>query len=105
MKDEEKIDLQNHRPFKYDAFISYRHCEPDQSIALRLHELIERFRVPKSLLREGESKAFRLFRDREELTTKELSDSIEEALRSSEYLIVICSKRTPLSPCCEPDQG
>ncbi len=41
-----------------------------------------------------------MFRDREELTTKDLSESLDEALRESEYLIIVCSKRTPLSPWC-----
>ena len=43
---------------------------------------------------------FRVFRDREELSAAQLSQSIEEALKSSRKLIVICSKRTPLSPWC-----
>ena len=42
----------------------------------------------------------RVFRDREELTTKDLSESLDEALRESEYLIIVCSKRTPDSPWC-----
>ena len=37
---------------EYDAFISYRHVEPDQSEARWLHGALETFRVPKSLARE-----------------------------------------------------
>ena len=36
--------------FKYDAFISYRHVEPDVSVAGSLHKLIETYKVPKSFL-------------------------------------------------------
>ena len=35
------------REYKYDAFISYRHVEPDQSIAKELHRMIESFKPPK----------------------------------------------------------
>ena len=28
------------KSYKYDAFISYRHVEPDQSIAKQVHQLI-----------------------------------------------------------------
>ncbi len=86
--------------YKYQAFISYRHIEPDQTIAAKLHQAIETFPVPKSFYIDGAKPNFRVFRDREELTTRELSDSIEDALRTSRYLIVLCSKRTPLSPWC-----
>lgn len=77
---------------KYDAFISYRHVEPDMTIAKRLHMEIEKFKPPKGLYEKG--KTFRVFRDREELSTRDLSDSIQEALESAGHLIVICSKRT-----------
>lgn len=42
----------------------------------------------------------RVFRDREELTTRDLSASIEEALSASKFLIVICTKQLPLSAWC-----
>ena len=31
------------KPYKYDAFISYRHVEPDMTIAARLHTMLETF--------------------------------------------------------------
>jgi len=34
---------------RYDAFISYRHGEPDSEIAARLHEKLESFRLPKTV--------------------------------------------------------
>ena len=86
--------------YKYVAFISYRHTKPDFEIATKIHQMIESFKVPKELDPEGKYKELRVFRDREELTTKDLSESLDEALRKSEYLIIVCSKRTPLSPWC-----
>lgn len=89
------------KSYKYDAFISYRHVEPDQSIAKQVHQLIETFKAPKEFYQNGKRPVFRVFRDREELAARDLSASIEEALATSRYLIVICSKRTPLSEWCQ----
>ena len=105
---ENKDILQNknsERKYKYDAFISYRHTEPDFTIAKNLHSMIDKFKVPKHLSENSSDKAkeFRVFRDREELSTKDLSTMIQEALKESENLIVICSKRTPLSPWCRKE--
>ena len=86
--------------YKYKAFISYRHIQPDASIAQAVHTMVETFKVPKELQIDGKQSPFRVFRDREELTTSSLDDSIDEALKSSEYLIVICSKRLPQSSWC-----
>lgn len=86
--------------YKFEAFISYRHLEPDATIAQEIHKMIETFKVPKEFYIDGQRPTFRVFRDREELTAKDLSDSIEDALKNSKYLIVICSKRTPLSEWC-----
>ena len=86
--------------YKYKAFISYRHIQPDASIAQAVHTMVETFKVPKELQIDGKQLPFRVFRDREELTTSSLDDSIDEALKSSEYLIVICSKRLPQSSWC-----
>jgi hypothetical protein len=88
------------KPYKYDAFISYRHVEPDMTIAARLHTMLETFTLPKNLRAESNNQRFRVFRDREELSAADLSDSIQEALRSSGNLIVICTRQTPLSPWC-----
>jgi len=89
------------KSYKYDAFISYRHVEPDQSIAKQVHQMIETFKAPKEFYQNGKRPVFRVFRDREELAARDLSASIEEALATSRYLIVICSKRTPLSEWCQ----
>lgn len=90
----------NEIKYKYDAFISYRHTEPDQTIAREIHKMIETFKAPKEFEVDGKKPSFRVFRDREELAAKDLGSSIEDALRNSHYFIVICSKRTPLSKWC-----
>ena len=48
------------REYKYDAFISYRHVEPDQSIAKELHRMIESFKPPKELYKTGKSWPLRI---------------------------------------------
>ena len=96
-------DEYNETNYKYDAFISYRHVEPDQSIAKQIHQMIETFNPPKEFHKNGKKTIFRVFRDREELAARDLSASIKEALATSRYLIVICSKRTPLSEWCQKE--
>lgn len=105
-----EIENTTKKRYKYDAFISYRHVEPDLTIAEILHDMIEKFNIPKHLRtvsNDGslidDKHVFRVFRDREELSTKDLSTMIEEAIANSENLIVICSKRTSLSPWCRKE--
>lgn len=84
---------------RFDAFISYRHTEPDKTIAEKLHKMLETYRVPGPVVKKiGKKKIGRVFRDREELpTSSNLAENIEQALQNSQYLIVICSPRTPHS--------
>lgn len=84
---------------KYDAFISYRHAELDLRIAKKLHKGLETFKVPRAIVqRSGKKNIRRVFRDQEELPIgSDLGDNIEAALAESEFLIVICSPRTPES--------
>lgn len=105
-----EVENETKRKYKYDAFISYRHIEPDLTIAKILHEMIEKFNIPKHLRTVSNDEnsindkhIFRVFRDREELSTKDLSTMIEEAIANSKNLIVICSKRTSLSPWCRKE--
>lgn len=85
---------------KFVAFISYRQLEPDRQWAKWLHASLERYRVPKRLV---ESQALprqlgRVFRDELELAASpDLNANIREALQDSEFLIVVCSPRTPTS--------
>ncbi len=84
----------------YSAFISYRHVELDRKWAKWLHSALETYRVPKRLVREQglPRRIDRVFRDEEELTASpHLSKDIESALERSEFLIIVCSPRTPKS--------
>lgn len=111
----------------YDAFISYRHSEPDSFVAETLHKQLESFKLPRNVARrkiaqagEGEegnpaeedsaamsankTRIQRVFRDKEELPlVTNLADPITEALENSEYLIVICSPRLPESMWCRKE--
>jgi len=78
---------------RYDAFISYKHCQPDKEIAEKLHKKLENFRLPKSVAKQvGKTRLSRVFRDEAELAVSDnLSEEIEKALENSKYLIAICS--------------
>jgi len=85
--------------FKYWAFISYSHA--DKNWADWLHRALETYRIPKRLVgaesRDGKvpSRAFPVFRDRDELpVSADLGGNLREALYSSRYLIAICSPRS-----------
>ena len=96
------------RKIRYDAFISYRHTEPDMFVAKQLHRELENFTLPRNirkLKKQGErTKISRVFRDRDELPlTVNLSDQITEALAVSDFLIVICSPRLPESMWCRKE--
>ena len=90
------------RQYKYDAFISYRHCEPDMSIAKALHKQLEGFHIPSAVRKAtGIKKMGKVFRDQEELpTSDDLGRQIEEALDQSKYLIVIATENLPTSKWC-----
>ena len=83
--------------YRYWAFISY--CRGDKRWARWLHQALETYAIPGRLVGQrtpaGESAPghFRpLFRDRSELpAAADLDAQIEDALRASRYLIVICS--------------
>ena len=80
--------------FRYDAFISYRHCQPDNEIAKQqLQKKLEHFRLPKAITEKiGKKRPLRIFRDETELTVADdLSDAISTAIWESKYLICVCS--------------
>jgi len=100
----------NLQEIKYDAFISYRHCELDQFVAVNLHKELEAFRLPKAIERQlrakgkTKKKIERVFRDRDELPiTNNLADPITNALQNSEFLLVICSPRLRESLWCRKE--
>ncbi len=114
MKKREDMTIEN--GMRYDAFISYRHTEPDSYAAQTLHKCLESFKLPRSLVRQKEeentgnstaafkTRIHRVFRDREELPlVSNLADPITEALEQSEFLIVICSPRLNESMWCRKE--
>ncbi|MDO5573410.1 MAG: toll/interleukin-1 receptor domain-containing protein [bacterium] len=98
----ETQNTETKRESKYDAFISYRHAELDIYAAEHLHKLLENFRVPRladqELKKSQKRRINRVFRDKDELPASDnLAEPIEEALKDSQFLIVVCSPRTPES--------
>ena len=93
--------------YKYDAFISYRHCELDKFVAENLHKTLESYDLPKSIKTKLgiTNKTFkRVFRDQEELPlSSNLEDPIVDALENSKFLIVICSPRLKDSLWCKKE--
>jgi WD40 repeat protein len=82
--------------FKYWAFLSYSH--QDRKWGDWLHKALETYRFPRRLIgkeaRDGKvpERVYPIFRDQEELSASaDLGSKINEALRESRYLIVICS--------------
>ena len=82
--------------FQYRAFISYSH--KDSAVARWLHGQLESYRVPARLV--GRTTATgvigrrigTVFRDRDELpVAADLTGQINEALKATQFLIVLCS--------------
>jgi tetratricopeptide (TPR) repeat protein len=83
-------------PFAYRAFISYSHR--DKAFAMRLHRVLENYRIPAKLVGTQTSvgvvpkRLTPIFRDREELpASPDLGGELSAAIRGSQFLIVICS--------------
>ena len=88
--------------YKYKAFISYRHLEPDMQAAEKLQKLLEAYKPPKNLGKTKEN--WRIFRDVSELqSSSDLSEDIRNAIDNSEFLIVICSPKYNESKWCKQE--
>ncbi len=87
---------------KYAAFISYRHGDIDEKVAMQIHKQIEQYRIPHKLAKAlGKKSVGKVFRDAEELkAASDLSAIIRDALDETEWLIVICTKRFQKSVWC-----
>ena len=86
---------------QYIAFISYRHRQPDQAVAIRLHKMLEHYNIPKNLRSNGQKRLGKVFRDEDELPlSTDLGESIRTALENSEYLIAICTPEYQKSRWC-----
>ncbi|SDD90625.1 toll/interleukin-1 receptor domain-containing protein [Kordiimonas lacus] len=88
--------------FRYKAFISYSHA--DKAWAEWLLKSLESYRIPKNLvgrateIGEVPARLAPIFRDRDELpAAHRLTDRLFEALRASEFLIVLCSPNSAKS--------
>lgn len=88
--------------WKYWAFISYSH--QDKRWGHRLHKALETYNVPRRLVgrisRDGTipKRLFPIFRDDVELSaSSDLGSNIYDKLKTSRYLIVICSPRSASS--------
>lgn len=102
-----KEEDSSERMYRYDAFISYRHSELDKYVAETLQKRLENFRLPRNILKKdytGRRKINRVFRDQAELPlASNLEEPIVEALKTSEFLIVICSPRLKESIWCKKE--
>ncbi|MBR2669753.1 MAG: tetratricopeptide repeat protein [Solobacterium sp.] len=84
--------------YKYDVFFSYRHKPLDSQLTQTVFNMLESYRLPESLRKQGYTDIQRAFRDTEELpVSRILTNTIDEALRSTNCLVVVCSTDTPSS--------
>ena len=87
---------------KYDAFLSYSHA--DNIEAEKLIKFLESYNIPKNLRKQIDHKHFRIFMDKNEMAySGSLPEAISQALRESEYLIVICSPNAVKSDWVNPE--
>jgi len=94
---------------RYSVFISYRHGDGvDEGLewAEWLHRELERYTVPPAIVGTPNLRGtpiapslYPVFRDEVELPPRaDLTAGIEDALRLSDHLVVLCSPRSALSP-------
>lgn len=84
--------------YKYYAFISYK--REDEKQAKWLQNKLEHYKLPTIVRTENPSlpeTIYPIFRDTTDLSGGFLAGAIEDALKSSKYLIVVCSPRAAQS--------
>ena len=84
--------------YKYYAFISYK--REDEKQAKWLQNKLEHYKLPTVVRTENPSlpeTIYPIFRDTTDLSGGFLAGAIEDALKSSKYLIVVCSPRAAQS--------
>lgn len=87
----------SHKLYRYKAFISYNHR--DKKFAKYLHAKLENYSSPGGGAIKGEKSLYPIFLDENELRAgSSLSNAIQDAIKVSEFLIVICSKNSVSSP-------
>lgn len=79
----------------YDAFLSYRHAEPDATLARSLHTLIESYSLPARVARAlGRPRRLRAFLDDLEVAgASSLTAELTNRLRAARSLVVLCTPR------------
>ena len=80
------------RSFEYYAFISY--SRKDEQWAKWIQHKLETYRFPVTLRKNNQDlpkKIFPIFRDKTDLVSGELWESLKHQMEESEYMIVICS--------------
>lgn len=93
-------------PHKYFAFISY--CTADEKWARWLHSHLEGYHIPSTLHKEhpGIPRKIRpVFWYKKDLSGTKLKESLEKELKSSNYLIVICSPESAKSEWVNDEVG
>ena len=76
--------------YRYAAFISYAHS--DEAVAKRIHNGLETYPLPKDMDASARGKLTPIFRDVTELTAHHsLTEKIRDAVKTSRFLIVLCS--------------
>lgn len=96
------MSREDRQSFKFDVFISYRHAELDSAVAGYLQRALEHYRIPREIRKKcGKENIHRVFRDEEELgVASDLFGEIEQNLKESEFLVVVCSPRILESRWC-----
>lgn len=85
------------KPYRYKAFISYNHR--DKKFAKYLHAKLESYSSLSGRASNGKKPLYPIFLDENELRAgATLSGAIQDAIKSSEFLIIICSKNSVKSP-------
>lgn len=92
--------MEKHKEYFF-AFISYKRSKIDSKIANWIHTKLEKYPYPKELVTKdncpNHNKYIRnIFIDIKDLSVNEneFSSEIKEAIRSSRYLVVVCSKES-----------
>ena len=101
--EEKEVPAAGEEPaFYFDAFISYRHADLDSAAAAYLQKALEHYKIPREIQKKcGKKSLRRIFRDEEELgAASDLFGEIEQNLRRSEFLLVICTPRILESKWC-----
>ena len=102
MKTPSSMQTAEEREYLYDAFISYRHSDINNTLAKALQRRLENYNIPAAVKKQsGRKRMGRIFLDRDELpTSADLGADIAHALENAEWLITVCTPELSLSKWC-----